>query len=229
MCGECGCNERTVDLNLDILRDNKRKAEIIRNILKSENVLGVNIMGSPGSGKTSLIEKTALLYGDTSKFCVIEGDLETDIDNRRLRSIGVNSFQINTGTLCHLDADMMEKAIKKLSLSETRFLFVENVGNLVCPSLFDLGTHINAVLISVAEGEDKPLKYPLIFKKADIILITKIDLLPFIKIDESKLMENLKRINGNAKVIKVSTVTDEGIKDWIETIENLRKSFVPLP
>jgi len=94
------------------------------------------------------------------------------------------------------------------------------VGNLVCPSLFDLGTHINAVLISVAEGEDKPLKYPLIFKKADIILITK---------DESKLMENLKRINGNAKVIKVSTVTDEGIKDWIETIENLRKSFVPLP
>ena len=231
MCGECGCGEKekSLSLNQDILKDNKRKAEGLRVLLDKNKVLSANIMGSPGSGKTSLIEKTILMYGDGKRFGVIEGDLETDLDHRRLKSIGVNSIQINTGTVCHLDADMIEEAVKKMPLTEIDFLFIENVGNLVCPSLFDLGTHINVVLLSVTEGEDKPLKYPLIFKRADVILLTKIDLIPFLRFDEEILIRNIKSINSKAPVIRVSAVTEEGIIDWINLLESFRKDTAPLP
>ncbi len=230
MCGECGCGEKEKSLNInqDILKDNKRKAKSLRILLDKNKILSVNIMGSPGSGKTSLIEKTVMLCGEGKRFGVIEGDLETDLDHQRLKSIGVNSIQINTGTVCHLDAEMVEEAIKRMPLGEIDFLFIENVGNLVCPSLFDLGTHINVVLLSVTEGEDKPLKYPLIFKRADVILLTKVDLVPFLRLDEEILIRNIKRINSKAPVIKVSAVTEEGIKDWINLLESFRKDPVPL-
>ena len=231
MCGECGCGEKEKSLNLnqEILEDNKRKAQGLRILLDKNKVLSANIMGSPGSGKTSLIEKTVLMYGDGKRFGVIEGDLETDLDHQRLKSVGVNSIQINTGTVCHLDVDMIEEAVKKIPLGEIDFLFIENVGNLVCPSLFDLGTHINVVLLSVTEGEDKPLKYPLIFKRADVILLTKIDLIPFIRFNEEIFLKNIKRINSEAPVIRVSAVTEEGIMDWINLLEGFRKDTAPLP
>ncbi len=231
MCGECGCGEKEKSLNLnqEILEDNKRKAQGLRILLDKNKVLSANIMGSPGSGKTSLIEKTILMYGDGKRFGVIEGDLETDLDHQRLKSVGVNSIQINTGTVCHLDVDMIEEAVKKIPLGEIDFLFIENVGNLVCPSLFDLGTHINVVLLSVTEGEDKPLKYPLIFKRADVILLTKIDLIPFIRFNEEIFLKNIKRINSEAPVIRVSAVTEEGIMDWINLLEGFRKDTAPLP
>ncbi len=231
MCGECGCGEKEKSLNLnqEILEDNKRKAQGLRILLDKNKVLSANIMGSPGSGKTSLIEKTVLMYGDGKRFGVIEGDLETDLDHQRLKSVGVNSIQINTRTVCHLDVDMIEEAVKKIPLGEIDFLFIENVGNLVCPSLFDLGTHINVVLLSVTEGEDKPLKYPLIFKRADVILLTKIDLIPFIRFNEEIFLKNIKRINSEAPVIRVSAVTEEGIMDWINLLEGFRKDTAPLP
>ncbi len=231
MCGECGCGEKEKSLNLnqDILKDNRKKAKGLRELLDKNKVLSANIMGSPGSGKTSLIEKTVLMYGDGKRLGVIEGDLETDLDHRRLKSIGVNSIQINTGTVCHLDAEMVEEAVKKMPLREIDFLFIENVGNLVCPSLFDLGTHINVVLLSVTEGEDKPLKYPLIFKRADVILLTKIDLIPFLRFDEEILIRNIKSINSKAPVIRVSAVTEKGIIDWINLLESFRKDTSPFP
>ncbi|NPB05117.1 MAG: hydrogenase nickel incorporation protein HypB, partial [Aquificae bacterium] len=186
-------------------------------------VLAINLMSSPGAGKTTLLEKTIEALKDRYKIGVIEGDLETERDAERVRKKGAVAYQITTGQTCHLDAFMVHKGLHHLPLEELDVVFVENVGNLVCPASFDVGTHLNVVLLSVPEGDDKPAKYPVMFEKADLLLITKADLLPYFDFDVDRCVEEFRQINPEAEVIVLSTKTGEGMERWLEWLERRRQ------
>ena len=177
-------------------------------------MLVLNLLSSPGSGKTALLQKTIERTGAPTRFGVIVGDLETDNDARRLRATGAPVVQITTGTLCHLDAEIIARATGNLDLETLEVLAVENVGNLVCPADFDLGETFRVALISVTEGEDKPLKYPPLFRGADAILITKTDLMPHVDYDRKSAMANIRRVNSKAQIFEVSSKTGEGMDAW---------------
>ena len=187
-----------------------------RGVFQSQGLLVINLMSSPGSGKTTLLEKTIEYLGDRLKIGVIEGDLYTDQDARRIEQKGVRVIQINTEGACHLDAGMVGKAFAELPGDDLDLLFIENVGNLVCPAEFDLGEDFKAVVISTTEGNDKPLKYPLIFREARVILLNKIDLLPYTDFSLERFREDLAQINPTAPVFLVSGRTGQGIKEWNE-------------
>ena len=180
-------------------------------------------MGSPGSGKTSLIEKTAEILG-SSRIGVIEGDLETSLDSEKLLKKGIPSIQITTGNACHLSAKMIKDVLKRLPFKDIDILFIENVGNLVCPAVYNLGEHLKVVLLSVPEGEDKPLKYPVMFKKADVVLITKLDLLKYTNFNVNRAINNVRKLNKKADIIALSVKESNGMEEWI----NLLKTKVNL-
>jgi hydrogenase nickel incorporation protein HypB len=199
-----------------ILGANELLARKNRGIFAREGMLVVNLMSSPGSGKTTLLEKSIEYLNGKLRLGVIEGDLYTDQDARRIEQKGVRVVQINTEGACHLDAGMVGKAFENLAGDNLDLLFIENVGNLVCPAEFDLGEDFKAVVISTTEGNDKPLKYPLIFREARVILLNKIDLLPYTDFSLERFREDLNQINPNAPVFLVSGRNGEGIEDWIE-------------
>ena len=206
--------KRVINLNLDILSDNNVLAKVNRRFLGERKVLCLNMVSSPGSGKTSILEKTIRALIPSRKIAVIEGDQQTLLDAERIEKSGAPAIQINTGSGCHLDARMVGLAMKKLELESGSVLFIENVGNLVCPALFDLGESKRVVVISVTEGDDKPLKYPYMFQTSHLCLINKSDLLPYVDFDTDKTMKYALSINPDIEFILVSAKTGEGMEQW---------------
>ena len=237
MCDTCGCNvtpgnehlvrgegkhaltaegKLAVEVLESLLSENDREAVHNRAHFDEHGVLAVNLMSSPGAGKTTLLERTIDLLKDKCRMAVIEGDLETETDAERLRARGVPAIQITTGSACHLDAHMIHSALHKLRLSELDLLFIENVGNLVCPASFDLGHHLNVTLLSVTEGDDKPAKYPVMFRAADVLLLTKADLLPVIEeFDVARATANLRNLASLVPVYSLSSKSGQGLQTWI--------------
>lgn len=203
-----------IKLETNILQKNNLIAERNRGFFEAKNIFSLNLVSSPGSGKTSLLEKTIKYLKNDVSFYVIEGDQQTMNDANRIEATGAPVVQINTGNGCHLDAEMVNKAAKKLDVENNSVLFIENVGNLICPSLFDLGESKRIVIISVTEGEDKPIKYPTMFQSSDICIINKIDLLPYVDFNIEKAKEYALRINHNLQFFEVSVKTGEGMNDW---------------
>ncbi len=219
MCQDCGCslttNTKVLEVQKRILEKNDAEAAQNRAKLEKHGILGINLMSSPGAGKTTLLEKTIELLDGICSIGVIEGDLETERDAERIRQKGVAVQQITTGQTCHLDAAMVHSAMHRMPLEEIDLLFVENVGNLVCPAAYDIGTHMNVVLLSVTEGDDKPAKYPLVFLKSDLLLITKTDLAGVLEFDMEKAVSDALTINPRLQVIKLSAKSGDGMDEWI--------------
>lgn len=202
----------------DILTVNEQMAEKNRGVLDSKGVFMINIMSSPGSGKTSLILETIRRLKDKVRMAVVEGDISSTIDAEKISQEQVPVIQINTGGECHLDAGMINRALDSLPLEDIDLLFIENVGNLVCPGEFKLGENKKALILSVPEGDDKVYKYPLMFNIADVVLVNKIDLLPYSKFDLEGFSKAVKGINHKAEVFQLSCTTGQGIEDWISWI-----------
>ncbi len=198
----------------DILSANEQIAQANRHLLNSKGVFAVNLMSSPGAGKTSLILETIKALKSKVKIGVIEGDVSSSLDAALIGKEDVPVVQINTGGECHLDANMVSNAISNMPLQDIELLFIENVGNLICPAEFTLGEHKKILISSIPEGDDKPFKYPLMFNKADAVLINKIDLLPYLKFDIQAFSQAVKGINGKAEIFQISCVTKQGIQEW---------------
>jgi hydrogenase nickel incorporation protein HypB len=215
-----------IPLEKKVLSENDRIAAGLRERFRASNVLCLNLISSPGSGKTTLLEKTLDALPHAERVAVLTGDIQTENDAARLKRFGFPVKQITTGGTCHLDARMIERHLTDWKLDEIDVLFFENVGNLVCPSSYDLGEAAKIVLLSVTEGEDKPLKYPSIFFKSELLVITKMDLLPYVPIDIAKAEENARRVHPNMEILRVSCTQGDGLKDWLQWIER-RKAANP--
>lgn len=212
---------RRIIVETDILQRNNLLAERNRGYFNAKEIISLNLVSSPGSGKTTLLEKTILAMQE-KKVYVIEGDQQTVLDANRIEKTGAPVLQINTGNGCHLDADMINNAVKRLNPETNSVLFIENVGNLVCPALFDLGETKRVVIISVTEGEDKPLKYPNMFSSSQLCVINKTDLLPYLDFSIEKLKEYALKVNPSLQFILVSAKNGDGMDKWIEWISNLK-------
>jgi hydrogenase nickel incorporation protein HypB len=228
MCEDCGCGDPeivAVDVHEHILSDNAARAAHLREHFVEAGVLTINLMGSPGSGKTAVLEQTARAYqlrGLGHRLGAVSGDLATDRDARRLEAAGINARAITTGSACHLDARMVHDALHHMPWRRFDTFFIENVGNLVCPAIYDLGQAANVVALAVTEGEDKPLKYPVMFRAAELVLLTKIDLLPHLDVDVAAIRDGLARVMPEPRMIAVSGKTGEGIPEWLAWLESRR-------
>lgn len=207
-------HSKVLEIEQDILQHNDVNAARNRGYFEARDIFALNLVSSPGSGKTTLLERTLQDLKNELSFYVIEGDQQTLNDANRISAIDIPVMQINTGKGCHLESDMIYEAIKKLDVKNHSVLMIENVGNLVCPSMFDLGENKRVVIISTTEGIDKPIKYPDMFHTSDICIINKIDLLPYLNIDLSKLKDYALKVNPNLKFFEISATTGEGMQDW---------------
>jgi len=235
MCATCGCGEARHDhehqhthdhdhahehhhdvhrvrVEREVLEKNQRVAERNRGYFAGRGVLALNLVSSPGSGKTTLLERTVRDAGIQA--AVLEGDQATDLDAQRVRGAGARAVQVNTGTGCHLDAEMIARALPELRPERGSVLFIENVGNLVCPALFDLGEHAKVLVASVTEGDDKPLKYPHMFRGAALVLVNKIDLLPYVPFDVAHFDTKAREMNPGVEVIHLSALRGDGLAEW---------------
>jgi hydrogenase nickel incorporation protein HypB len=215
-----------VPLEGKVLNENARVAAELRERFREHRVLVVNLVSSPGSGKTTLLEKTLEHLPAGSRVAVLTGDLQTENDANRLKRYGYPVKQIVTGGTCHLDARMIEKHIADWDLAKLDVLIIENVGNLVCPSSYDLGESAKIVLLSVTEGEDKPLKYPSIFFKSELMVLTKTDLLPYVPFDADLALENARRVHADMEIVRVSSLTGKGFDEWLKWMETRRQTFL---
>ncbi len=243
MCGICGCtlesttmshkhdmahpmpshsHHEIIQVEQDLLAKNNQLATANRSYFLDKKITAINLMSSPGSGKTTLLTRTLLELKHQINMAVIVGDQQTDHDAEKLKSSGAEAIQINTGKGCHLDAHGVGHAVENLSLNKPATLFIENVGNLVCPALFDLGEAYKIVLLSVTEGDNKPLKYPDMFHQADLMILTKIDLLPYVEFDTNKCIEYAKRINPSINVLSLSATTGAGLEAWYQWLGNVQ-------
>ena len=211
--------KRMLQIEMDVLGKNNHLAAHNREDFSAKNILALNLVSSPGSGKTTLLTETLLRLRDKVSCAVVEGDQQTTNDAQRIRETGVPAIQVNTGKGCHLDAQMVHDAMDRLNLADSSLLFIENVGNLVCPASFDLGERHKVAVLSVTEGEDKPLKYPHMFAAADIMILNKIDLLPYLHFDVEACIANAKRVNPNIQVIQLSATSGEGMDAWLAWLE----------
>ena len=238
MCDTCGCNITSGNQHLvkpggkfSLVSDGKTSISVLKNLMTENdqvathnrehfdknNVLAINLMSSPGSGKTALLESTIKQLKKQFRIAVIEGDLETENDAERIRNQGVPAIQITTGSACHLDAHMVHDAVHNLSLKDLDIVFIENVGNLVCPASFDLGQHLNVTLLSVTEGDDKPSKYPVMFRASDLMLLTKTDLLDVLDdFDTGKAEHNLRQLASSVPVFELSARRGDGMVNWFD-------------
>jgi hydrogenase nickel incorporation protein HypB len=257
MCGTCGCGEddvaptaghdhgshehghdhhghdhhghdhRTVPLEQRVLGRNDELAAATRGRLAERGVVAVNLMSSPGSGKTTLLERTIRELSGRRPLAVIEGDQETALDADRIRAAGAPVVQVNTGTGCHLDAAMVGRGLDRLAPPAGALVLVENVGNLVCPALFDLGEAARVVVMSVPEGDDKPVKYPHMFRTADLVVVNKVDLLPYVRFDLERCTQQVRRLRAGVEVLAVSATRGDGLGDWYAWLD--RRCAVPPP
>ncbi len=231
MCEECGCGDPelvAVEMHESLLEGNAKNARHNRDHFARAGVLAVNLMGSPGSGKTALLEATARARRSL-QLAAMSGDLATDRDAVRLEKAGIPARSITTGSACHLDAEMVHRALHHLPISGLDALVIENVGNLVCPAIYDLGQHVNVVALSVTEGEDKPLKYPVMFRKADLVVLTKVDLLPYLEFDLDALTDAVAKTMPAPRIIPVSARNGQGIDRWLAWLEEQKAQFVKAP
>ena len=210
---------RLIRVEQDILSTNNRLADANRDYLAAKNILALNLLSSPGSGKTTLLEKTITALADRI-IAVIEGDQQTSRDAARIAATGAPVVQVNTGTGCHLDAGMIQRAMQKLPLRPDSLLFIENVGNLVCPALFELGEKFKVVIISVTEGDDKPQKYPTMFQVADLCLINKTDLLPYVDFDVEQCKKYARQVNPALVFFEMSATTGAGLENWLNWLRS---------
>ncbi len=208
-----------VQVKTKVLKENDRIAEELRLRFSTQRILALNLISSPGAGKTSLLEQSLQHFSSNVRTAVLTGDIETQHDAERLARYGYPVRQITTGGSCHLDARMIEKGLADLGENELDVLFIENVGNLVCPASFDLGEACKIVVLSVTEGDDKPLKYPSTFVKSDLLVLNKIDLLPYVPFDISKARENAKRVHPGIEILEVSCSKGEGVDAWVRWVE----------
>jgi hydrogenase nickel incorporation protein HypB len=213
-----------VPLERKVLHENDRIAAELRSRFQAEGVLCLNLISAPGSGKTALLEKTLEMLDKSERVAVLTGDIQTDNDAARLKRYGFPVKQITTGGTCHLDARMIEKALEGWSLHDVDLLFIENVGNLVCPSSYDLGEAAKIVLLSVTEGEDKPLKYPSIFFKSSLVILTKLDLLPHVPFNLAAAEENARRTHPDVEMVKLSSLSGQGMGDWLGWLAKRRQA-----
>jgi hydrogenase nickel incorporation protein HypB len=221
----------SIDVQASLLTDNDRQAAHLREHFVADGVLALNIMGSPGSGKTALLEATARALGGRLRLAAVSGDLATALDAERLGRAGITSSPITTGSACHLDAAMVHHALHDPALSaalhDCDVFFIENVGNLVCPAIYDLGQAANVVVLSVTEGVDKPLKYPVMFRKADLVVLTKLDLLPYLPdVSLSALHDNVARVMPGAAVIELSATKGDGVAAFVAWLDARRAKLV---
>jgi len=205
-----------LEMGSNILEANDRIAQDNRETFRRLNIFAVNVMSAPGAGKTSALEETVKRLSDRYRIAVIEGDLQTTIDSDRIRALGIPSYQITTGQICHLDARMIHNALCGTDLTSLDLLFIENVGNLVCPVEFYLGEELRVMVFSTVEGADKPKKYPVMFHEVEAILLNKVDLLPYSGVSLSELIENIRDVNPEAEVFPISCRTAQGIDRWTE-------------
>lgn len=212
---------RVIELGKDIMQFNDVGAARNRGYFDAKEIVALNLVSSPGSGKTSILEKTLADLKDKINFTVIEGDQQTMNDADRIDSLGIPVVQVNTGALCHLESDMIYEAVKNLNPAPKSVLMIENVGNLVCPSKFNLGEDYRIVIISTTEGDDKPIKYPDMFEGSDVCIINKIDLLPYLNFDVEKAKDYAKKVNPNLIFFEVSATTGEGMDNWYEWLKKL--------
>jgi hydrogenase nickel incorporation protein HypB len=226
MCDTCGCGDPEVvplDVQDHILSSNQQRAAHNREHFRGHGVFAVNLMGSPGAGKTAVLEATARRLQGRARCGALAGDLATDRDASRLTRAGVPALSITTGSACHLDAKMVHEALHRFpDWSHLDYLFIENVGNLVCPAVYDLGQHVNVVALAVTEGEDKPVKYPVMFRKADLVLLTKIDLLPHLRLDVQAVRDGIAQVMPANRVILFSAETGEGVDEWLSWLDGQR-------
>jgi hydrogenase nickel incorporation protein HypB len=208
-----------IQVEKKVLNENQRIAAELREKFREHKILVLNIISSPGSGKTTLLEKTLQMFGVDKRVVVLTGDIQTENDAKRLARWGFPVKQIVTGGTCHLDAKMIEKHLADWPLDSFDILLIENVGNLVCPSSYDLGEHAKIVILSVTEGEDKPLKYPSIFFKSELMILSKTDLLPYVPFDVELAKSNARSVHPGIQIIDVSSSTGEGMQSWMEWIE----------
>ncbi len=227
MCDSCGCGDPDIvstPIHERILANNDRVAGHNREHFHDQGVLAINLMGSPGSGKTAILEATARAFGRGARLGTLIGDRATDRDAQRARAAGIRAEAITTGSACHLDASMVHHGLHHLPWRDLDYLFIENVGNLVCPAVYDLGQDANVVALSVTEGEDKPLKYPTMFRKADLVLVTKIDLLPHLPGVRLEVMkETLGVVMPRPAMIALSTVTGQGVDGWVRWLRGFNR------
>jgi hydrogenase nickel incorporation protein HypB len=228
MCDSCGCGDTHVvpfDVHERLLAANDRVAAHNREHFRDHGVTAINLMGSPGAGKTAVLEATARAFGSAVRLGVLAGDLATDRDADRIRAAGMVAESITTGSACHLDADMVHQGMRRIPWRSLDYLFIENVGNLVCPAIYDLGQRANVVALSVTEGEDKPLKYPTMFRKADLVLITKIDLLPALPdVSLGAIEHHLEAVMHHPAWLVMSSRTGEGVDDWVQWLNRQRST-----
>jgi hydrogenase nickel incorporation protein HypB len=231
MCDSCGCGDTNLvplEVQQRILSDNERTATHNRHHFVERALLAINVMGSPGAGKTAVLEATAKALAGCRLIGALAGDLATDHDATRLTAAGIRASSITTGSACHLDAAMVHHALHHLPWADLDYLFIENVGNLVCPAVYDLGQAANVVVLAVTEGEDKPLKYPVMFHKADLVLISKTDLLPHLPdISVERIVDSLRRVMPNPAYFAVSARTGEGIGSWVNWLHEREAQIVP--
>ncbi|WP_367607101.1 hydrogenase nickel incorporation protein HypB [Legionella sp. W05-934-2] len=240
MCGICGCSDtnnhpndvhhhhhhdhgHTVPIEQAIMAENHRYAAQNAAYFAQKNMLAINLMSSPGSGKTTLLSHTIAHLPKSTPAAIIVGDQQTDADAKQLQQSGAQALQINTGQVCHLDAHNLGHALQTMNLANNSLLFIENIGNLVCPALFSLGEHRRIVILSVTEGENKPLKYPDMFRIADLVLISKIDLLPYIDFDIDLCETYIKQIQPNAAIIRLSSKSHDGMDLWLNWLQKAYK------
>ncbi|MEG2286418.1 MAG: hydrogenase nickel incorporation protein HypB [Ruthenibacterium sp.] len=211
---------RILEIKRSVFADNDQQADLLRAELKKKKVFLLNLMSSPGSGKTTTLVRTLNALKDTLKIGVMEADIDSDVDAKTIQQTGVKVIQLHTGGMCHLDADMTRQGLTGLCTDELDLAILENVGNLVCPAEFDTGASKNAMILSVPEGDDKPLKYPLMFSICDVLLINKIDVLPYFDFDLKAVEERAKKLNPNIKIIPISARTGEGMDVWTDWLRN---------
>ena len=231
MCQDCGCGDTNlvpVEVQKRILSRNDSVAAHNRDHFAQKHIFTVNLMGSPGAGKTAVLEATAKAFKGGQRLGALAGDLATDNDAKRLERAGIRSKAITTGQTCHLDAEMVHHALHGFDLGGTDYFFIENVGNLVCPAVYDLGQTVNVVCLSVTEGEDKPLKYPTMFMKADLVLLTKVDLMIHLNVGMSAIEDAVARVMPRPKIISISAQDGFGVGSWLDWLNERRERMTAL-
>ena len=218
---------KIIEVKRSIFEDNNADADKLRGELKEDKTFLLNLMSSPGAGKTTTLKRTISMLKDEMRIGIMEADIDSDVDAAEIAKTGAKAIQIHTGGMCHLDADMTRQGLKEFGTKDLDFVVLENVGNLVCPAEFDTGSVKNAMILSVPEGDDKPLKYPLMFSICDVVLINKCDALPiFDDFSKEAVEERIHKLNPNAKVIFVSAKTGEGFEEWADWIRGEVKTFI---
>lgn len=219
-------NVRVLEIKQSVFASNDRQAEALRAELRERGIFLLNLMSSPGSGKTTTLRRTIEALRDSWKIGVMEADIDSDVDAKAIAETGAKAIQLHTGGMCHLDAGMTQQGLDGLGTDDVNLVILENVGNLVCPAEFDTGASKNAMILSVPEGDDKPLKYPLMFSVCDVVLINKIDVLPYFDFDLERCRENIRKRNPNAQVIPICAKTGEGIDLWAQWLHDAATAWI---